>query len=157
LVAHAPRTALRRRRFPLHIVQRGIGRNACFFADGDYRTYLRHLRAFSAEFGCSVHAYYLMTNHVRLLVTPHAVDSCALLMKKLGQCYLQRVNQRLGRRNTGSRVTRQTRSAYLTKSSLRIRPTKPWHSTRTRGWAELRAAYEDFEVVLLRPNEKNRV
>jgi putative transposase len=86
--------------FPLHIVQRGISRNACFFADTDYRTYLRYLHAFSAQFGCSVHAYCLMTNHVHLLVTPHAVDACALLMKKLGQCYVQGVNQRLGRSGT---------------------------------------------------------
>ncbi|MGH8691544.1 MAG: transposase, partial [Burkholderiales bacterium] len=53
---------------PLHVVQRGLNRNACFFADGDYQTYLRYLAAFSTRFGCSVHAYCLMTNHVHLLL-----------------------------------------------------------------------------------------
>jgi putative transposase len=78
---------------PLHIVQRGINRSNCFYTDGDYLAYLRYLHDFSREFGCSVHAYCLMTNHVHLLLTPRAADACALLMKKLSQCYVQAVNQ----------------------------------------------------------------
>ncbi|MGH8689773.1 MAG: transposase, partial [Burkholderiales bacterium] len=74
--------------------------NACFFADGDYQTYLRYLAAFSTRFGCSVHAYCLMTNHVHLLLTPHVSNACALLMKNLGQLYVQGVNNRLGRTGT---------------------------------------------------------
>ena len=85
---------------PLHVVQRGINRNACFFADTDYRTYLRYLAEFSTRFSCSVHAYCLMTNHVHLLLTPHTPDACARLMKNLGQCYVQGVNQRLRRTGT---------------------------------------------------------
>jgi putative transposase len=85
---------------PLHIVQRGINRGTCFFSDDDYLTYLRYLSAFSTRFGCSVHAYCLMTNHVHLLLTPHATDACALLMKNLSQRYVQGVNQRLGRTGT---------------------------------------------------------
>lgn len=85
---------------PLHVVQRGLNRGPCFFADGDYATYLRYLAIFSARFGCSVHAYCLMTNHVHLLLTPLATDACALLMKNLGQCYVQGVNHRLGRTGT---------------------------------------------------------
>lgn len=86
--------------YPLHIVQRGINRNPCFFSESDYREYLRYLAEFSNRFGCSVHAYCLMTNHVHMLVTPHAQDSCALLMKNLGQCYVQAVNYRLERSGT---------------------------------------------------------
>jgi putative transposase len=85
---------------PLHIVQRGINRSACFFSEGDYLTYLRLLSTFSARFNCSVHAYCLMTNHVHLLVTPHATNACALLMKNLSQQYVQRTNHRLGRSGT---------------------------------------------------------
>ena len=85
---------------PLHVVQRGINRHPCFFRTADYEVYLRFLQAYSAEFACSVHAYCLMTNHVHLLVTPHAADGCALLMKKLGQCYVQYVNHNLGRTGT---------------------------------------------------------
>jgi putative transposase len=85
---------------PLHIVQRGINRSTCFFSEGDYATYLRYLAAFSTRFDCSVHAYCLMTNHVHLLVTPHAAQSCALLMKNLSQRYVQGVNHRLRRSGT---------------------------------------------------------
>ena len=85
---------------PLHVVQRGINRNACFFSESDYRTYLRLLAEFSHRFGCSVHAYCLMTNHVHLLITPHSSDSCAQVMKNLGQCYVQGVNHRLERSGT---------------------------------------------------------
>jgi putative transposase len=85
---------------PVHVVQRGINRSDCFFEPGDYATYLGLLQAFSAEFDCSVHAYCLMTNHVHVLLTPAAYDACSLLMKKLGQCYVQYVNRRLGRTGT---------------------------------------------------------
>jgi putative transposase len=85
---------------PLHVVQRGINRSTCFFAEADYRTYLHYLAVFSARFGCSVHAYCLMTNHVHLLLTPHTADACALVMKNLGQRYVQGVNHRLGRTGT---------------------------------------------------------
>jgi putative transposase len=88
------------RGIPLHIVQRGINRNPCFFAGTDYAWYLRFLQRFSERFGCSVHAYCLMTNHVHLLVTPQAQDACALMMKNLGQCYVQAVNKRLERSGT---------------------------------------------------------
>jgi len=85
---------------PLHIVQRGINRTACFFSERDYVTYLRYLVVFAARFDCSVHAYCLMTNHVHLLLTPHSANSCALLMKNLGQQYVQTVNHRLRRTGT---------------------------------------------------------
>jgi putative transposase len=85
---------------PLHVVQRGINRNDCFFCEDDYRDYLGYLAEFSARFQCSVHAYCLMTNHVHLLLTPRTLDACALLMKNLGQQYVQGVNHRLGRSGT---------------------------------------------------------
>jgi putative transposase len=86
--------------YPLHIVQRGINRNRCFFGDGDYAAYLRYLGIYAGRFGCSIHAYCLMTNHVHLLVTPHAEAACALLMKNVGQCFVQRVNKALKRTGT---------------------------------------------------------
>lgn len=84
----------------MHVVQRGINRSACFFGEADYLIYLRYLATFSARFGCSVHAYCLMTNHVHLLLTPHTKGACALLMKNLSQHYVQGVNQRLKRSGT---------------------------------------------------------
>jgi putative transposase len=86
--------------FPLHVVQRGINRSDCFFSDSDYLAYLHYLHKFAARFGCSVHAYCLMTNHVHLLLTPHSKESCGLLMKNLSQHYVQRTNYRLKRTGT---------------------------------------------------------
>jgi putative transposase len=41
-----------------------------------------------------------MPNHIHLLLTPHGANACALLMKNLGQQYVQKVNYRLGRTGT---------------------------------------------------------
>lgn len=85
---------------PVHLVQRGINRSDCFFCQKDYEAYVRFLADSATRSQCSVHAYCLMTNHVHLLVTPHAETSCAGLMKRLGQCYVQRLNTRLERKGT---------------------------------------------------------
>jgi putative transposase len=45
---------------PVHIIQRGNNRGACFFADADYELYLAHLQAVAAKFECAVHAYNLL-------------------------------------------------------------------------------------------------
>ena len=81
----------------LHLVQRGHNRGPCFLRDGDYFRYLDYLPKFAGQFGCSVHAYCLMTNHVHLLLTPHQMQACARMMKQLNQCYAQRVNKAAGR------------------------------------------------------------
>ncbi|HET7362538.1 MAG TPA: transposase [Burkholderiales bacterium] len=84
----------------LHVVQRGHDRNDCFFEQADYLAYLDDLERFAARFGCSVHAYCLMTNHVHLLLTPHTPDACAQVMKNVGQRHVQRINTR--RQRTGT-------------------------------------------------------
>jgi putative transposase len=83
-----------------HIIQRGNNRGACFFADEDYALYLHHLEELARLFGCAVHAYVLMTNHVHLLVTPKETDGASLLMKHLGQRYVQYVNRAYRRSGT---------------------------------------------------------
>lgn len=76
-----------------HIIQRGNNRSVCFFAEEDYRCYLDHLTELSERLGCAVHAYVLMTNHVHLLLTPGKPESAGLMMKHLGQRYVQYVNR----------------------------------------------------------------
>lgn len=66
---------------PVHLIQRGNNRSACFYADEDYRFYLNHLAEQAVKHGCAVHAYCLMTNHVHLLLTPRAETSLGGLMK----------------------------------------------------------------------------
>ena len=85
---------------PVHLIQRGNNRSACFYADEDYRFYLEHLAEQATKHGCALHAYCLMTNHVHLLVTPQREDSLAQLMKALGQRYVQYVNRTYRRSGT---------------------------------------------------------
>ena len=84
---------------PWHIIQRGVNRSSCFFAEDDYQFYLHYLGEYSRDFGCRIHAYVLMTNHVHLLLTPEGADGAGGMMKHLGQRYVQyvnRINQRTG-------------------------------------------------------------
>lgn len=85
---------------PWHIIQRGNNRSACFYADEDYRRYLETLEEQAKKFDCAVHAYVLMTNHVHLLLTPAKEESAGLLMKHLGQRYVQYINRRYRRTGT---------------------------------------------------------
>ena len=84
----------------LHVVQRGHDRNPCFRQDTDYLVYLSTLHEVAPVAGCTIHAYCLMTNHVHLLITPAAVDSCATLIRDLGQRYVQYFNRRYARSGT---------------------------------------------------------
>jgi putative transposase len=81
----------------LHVVQRGHNRQACFRHDLDHLVYLKWLGNMLAPSRCLLHAYCLMTNHVHLLITPSGMDSCAKLMRNLGQRYAQYFNRRYDR------------------------------------------------------------
>jgi putative transposase len=78
---------------PLHLVQRGNNRGPCFFGPDDRHVYLALLEKLAGRFECAVHAYVLMSNHVHLLLTPADTEGASLLMKLLGQCYVQYVNR----------------------------------------------------------------
>ena len=94
------RARLRAAGIALHVIQRGNNRSACFYSADDYAYYLEHLGRFARRFRCAIHAYVLMTNHVHLLLTPEDADGVSLLMKHLGQHYVQHVNQLYGRTGT---------------------------------------------------------
>ena len=47
-----------------------------------------------------MHAYVLMTNHAHLLVTPERSNSASLMMKHLGQRYVQYINRAYRRTGT---------------------------------------------------------
>jgi putative transposase len=85
---------------PWHIIQRGNNRQACFYTAADYQRYLQDLGQQAGKFGCRIHAYCLMTNPVHLLVTPERADSAGLMMKHLGQRYVQYINRSYRRSGT---------------------------------------------------------
>jgi len=82
---------------PVHAVQRGHNRSAVFFDDLDYLEYLRCLKQAADEFGCAVHAYVLMSNHVHLLLlllllTPEHADPVGRLFQSIGRHYVRHIN-----------------------------------------------------------------
>ena len=78
---------------PLHLIQRGNNRQACFFAEEDCRFYLEWLAEYAGKIGRRIHAYVLMTNHLHLLLSAEHTGSAGVLMKALGRRYVQYVNR----------------------------------------------------------------
>jgi putative transposase len=99
----------------LHVIQRGNSRQAIFFDEQDYGHYHAWLADAAARFGCAVHAYVLMTNHVHLLVTPKDKDSLPGMMQSLGRRYVQMVNRRY--RRTGTLWEGRYRAAPLDRDA----------------------------------------
>lgn len=85
---------------PLHVIQRGNNRAACFFEDLDRRFYLKCLAESAAKNGCAIHAYALMTNHVHLLVTPEETGATAAMLQDIGRRYVRVINTAHGRTGT---------------------------------------------------------
>jgi len=78
--------------FPVHVVQRGNNRQACFFEDSDRTYFLYALREACRDRQCQLHAYVLMTNHVHLLLTPLEKRGVSLVMMDLGRRYVRYFN-----------------------------------------------------------------
>ncbi len=85
---------------PAHVVQRGHNRDACFFAEEDFRFYRQVLAEGLKRYGAELHAYCLMTNHVHLLLTPKHEDSISRLMQHVGRQYVQYINKTYRRSGT---------------------------------------------------------
>jgi putative transposase len=95
----------RKRRFcppglPVHVIQRGNNRQACFADHSDLKAYAHWLREGSDKYGVDIHAWVFMTNHVHLLVTPTSGDSVSRCMQFLGRCYVRYFNHRHRRSGT---------------------------------------------------------
>jgi REP element-mobilizing transposase RayT len=85
---------------PLYVIQRGNNRSAIFFDIEDYEHYRDWLAGAAVEYGCLIHAYVLMTNHVHLLVTPERAESLPRAMQSLGRRYVRAINA--ARRRSGT-------------------------------------------------------
>jgi putative transposase len=85
---------------PQHVIQRGNNRDVIFVSDDDYRFYLEKLAAACERFGCDLHAYVLMTNHVHLLMTPQTEDGISKVMQSVSRYYVQYFNHQYKRTGT---------------------------------------------------------
>jgi putative transposase len=99
----------------MHAILRGIDRAAIFFDDADYRVLLGVLAECAAAEAVRVHAYVLMTNHVHLLMTPATERGVSLLMKGMGQRYVQHINRAY--RRTGTLFAGRFRSSVIEADS----------------------------------------
>ncbi|EKD38271.1 MAG: putative transposase [uncultured bacterium] len=115
---------------PVHLIQRGNNRQACFYAGEDYRNFLELLKESAGESECAVHAYVLMTNHVHLLVTPTRKSSAGTLMKRLGQRYVQYINRTYQRSGTlwegryRSCIAQQERYLLICQKYIELNPVR---------------------------------
>jgi putative transposase len=145
---------------PWHIIQRGNNRTACFYAEADYRRYMDTLREMAERFQCAVHAYVLMTNHVHLLLTPNREESAGLLMKHLGQRYVQYFNRTYRRSGTlwegrfRSCLAQNERYVLACYRYIELNPLRANMVSHPRDyrWSSYRANAEGHPDALLTPH-----
>ena len=77
---------------PQHLIQRGNNRQATFFADEDYVSYLDWLLEAVKKYDCRIYAYVLMTNHVHLLASADRPYDLSRMMQHLGRRFVRYVN-----------------------------------------------------------------
>jgi putative transposase len=75
-----------------HVIQRGNNREACFYSEADYKTYLSFLKDTAVNYQVAIHAFVLMTNHVHMLITPGSEQGTSRMMQALGRKYVQYFN-----------------------------------------------------------------
>ena len=145
---------------PLHLIQRGNNRQACFFADEDYRFYLDWLAEHADKIGCRVHAYMLMTNHVHLLLSTDRAEAPGALMKALGQRYVQYVNRTYRRSGTlwegrfRSCLTQEEPYLLACQRYIELNPVRAGmvvHPAEYR-WSSYRANAQNEHDALLKPH-----
>ena len=147
---------------PLHLIQRGNNRSACFRSDSDYLVYLNHLQELAGKFNCAVHAYVLMTNHVHLLVTPACADGPSLMMKHLGQRYVQYFNRKYERSGTlwegrfRSSIVQEQNYLLRCYRYIEMNPVRAGIVCHPAGypWSSYRVNAEGASSCLLRPHDE---
>ncbi len=77
---------------PVHVIQRGNNRQACFVSDEDHSAYAGWLKEYSKMYKVDIHAWVMMTNHVHLLCTPRQEGALSRMMQSLGRRYVRYFN-----------------------------------------------------------------
>ena len=107
-----------------HVMNRGVNRQAIFFADDDRIEFGRRLADIYQRFGVETLAYCLMGNHYHLLLrTPRGGLSEA--MHRLGALYTRHTNDRVGR--DGPMFRSRFHSILVTTDSYLLTATRYIH------------------------------
>lgn len=85
---------------PVHLIQRGNNRQACFGSLVDYKAYINWLKEYSRKYSVAIHAWVLMTNHIHLLCTPLEDEAVSKMMQSIGRRYVQYFNHQYKRSGT---------------------------------------------------------
>jgi putative transposase len=85
---------------PHFVSQYGNNKQDVFLDEEDYTMFAGWLKEAAVRFSVDIHAYALLPNHVRLLLTPTTVDGLARFMQWLGRHYVPFFNQKYGRTGT---------------------------------------------------------
>ena len=85
---------------PVHLIQRGNNRQACFAAEEDFAAYAGWLKEYSKQFLVDIHAWVMMSNHVHLLCTPQQAGAISSMMQSLGRRYVCYFNYQYRRSGT---------------------------------------------------------
>ena len=105
-----------------------------------------------------------MTNHVHLLLTPQRAESCALLMKHLGQRYVQHVNRTYRRSGTlwegrfRSCLTDSEHYLLACHRYIELNPVRAAivHHPRQYRWSSYRVNAEGKSSDLIVPHDQYR-
>ncbi len=146
---------------PWHIIQRGNNHSACFYAEQDYQYYLQTLEEQSLKYDCAIHAYVLMTNHVHLLLTPTNEDSASLMMKHLGQRYVQYINRTYRRSGTlwegrfKSCLAQEEEYVLVCYRYIELNPVRASmvNHPKAYSWSSYRYNGDGQQNVLIKPHE----
>jgi len=79
---------------PHHVTQRGNRRQSVFFSADDRQTYLQYVGEAAEQFGVSVWAWCLMTNHVHFVAVPEDEDALAKCFGRAHTRYTRMINFR---------------------------------------------------------------
>jgi len=144
----------------LHIVQRGDNRRSCFHDDQERQRYLELMEHYGKKYGCDLHAYVLMSNHVHILLTVREHNAQSLFMKDLSQQTAHWVHMRHG--GTGTMWDGRYHSSHIDSDAYLLTCQRYIELNPVRaGMVELPAAYrwssyranaEGKESALLTPH-----
>ena len=85
---------------PVHLIQRGNNRQACFISEEDHSAYADWLKEYARKYNVEIHAWVMMSNHVHLLCTPQREGGISKMMQSLGRRYVQYFNHEYLRSGT---------------------------------------------------------
>lgn len=150
--------------YTYHIIQRGNNREACFYADDDYQTYLHCMAEAGKRYHIHIHAYVLMTNHTHVLVSTETNGALSRFMQHIGRRYVRYFNYAYRRSGTlwegrykSSVVDAETYLLecyrYIELNPVRAGMTQlpseyRWSSARWHGFGEPNGLIQDHPIYL---------